>query len=70
MELDDAYCERILKEQQENDIEYWKKENERLREVIEKQNKKLNEITNAVVNNCRPKQKIIDEIWNIVMNRV
>ena len=66
---DDEYCERKMKEQQENDIEFWKKENERLKEVIERQNKKLDKITSAVVNNCRPEKKIIDEVWEIIMGR-
>ena len=66
---DNEYSERKIKEQQENDIEFWKKENERLKEIIEKQNRKLDKIENALINNYRPAKMIITEVWNIVIGR-
>lgn len=65
----DEYLEQITKEERENDVEYLKKEIERLKNIIKEKDEKIEKVRSAIINNCRNEKTILEEIWNIIFDR-
>lgn len=65
----DEYLEQITKEERENDVEYLRKEIERLKNIIKEKDEKIEKVRSAIINNCRQERMILEEIWNIIFDR-